>query len=123
MGCSNSSTTQTLVAKDYMQQFFSTLSNEELIKKYHHLQRIMRPCACRDTYLGHLDDVFKSADKNSNGIIEVHEIEDLLVGYFEVKGFQPPRDLFDHLIGHYKKKHPKGMDMRHFEHYVDHINL
>lgn len=67
--------------------------------------------------------MFKKADKNSNGIIEFHEIEDLLTGYFELKGFTPPREFFDYLINHYKKKHPKGMDMRHFEHFIDHINV
>ena len=85
-----------------MQDFLKSLSDDVLLHKYHHYHEISTPGPAREAYHVHMHEVFHKADENKNGIIEDHEIMDLITHYYDKKGFHPGDAVIHGIIADYE---------------------
>ena len=77
------------------------VDNQTLIREFNYFKSISDTIGKHDqgplrrVYIGELEKVFHSSDKKHDGKIDRNEFENLIKGYFELKGIQPTKENYD----------------------------
>lgn len=101
------------------------VDNETLKREYSYFLSISKKATdpqVRQAYLSELERSFNDSDQNHNGRIDRKEFENLIRGYFDLKGIKSTKENFDEYFKKVDIDHNSYITFQEFIEFIDDVN-